>query len=92
MGLSATISSLLATTIVQLVKTNKPDDVTDEEKKRRGRILKAVSTFVSIVLTVAGAYFLGEGIDVANLEGQLETLTTAVMAIIGPQGWYKMAK
>lgn len=91
MELIATVSSLIASGITQLVKTQKPENLTDEQKKQRGRVLKAISTFVSIVLTVAGALLLGSGIDVASLEGQVQTLISAVMAIIGPQGWYKIA-
>lgn len=86
------VSSLLASGLTQLIKSKKDRTITKSEQESRTRWLKILSAVFSIVLTTLGALLLGDPIDVAGLEGQLEIIASGVLAIIGPQGWYKAVK
>lgn len=90
--ITASIATLLATGITQVVKQKKPDNLTDAQKKKRSQYLKGISSLTSISIMITAALLIGEPIDTTSIEGQIETLASVVIGIIGPQGWYKMFK
>lgn len=93
MELSVLIAAFLANL---LSKVTKPKDskwaLTEEELASRKIILRMMNGVFGSLTLCASTYLLNEPLDIATLQGSLETVTAIAVTFLGSQGAYLLAK
>lgn len=88
MPITTAIATIATNILTQALKTEKSEEMTDKQRKRRKTGVRALSGFLSLVSIIGTAWIMGDAIPTEQLGGAVETFVSAGVAFAGSQGLY----
>lgn len=92
--LAIVLSGLIANALTAAIKPGEDYklDLTQEELDARKTLVRGINLVLGIVMTVVGAWVVGEPIDVTNLESSVSAVVTMFVTFTFSQGAYFLLK